>query len=86
MTHDPLCPFFYDHTAQELVRQTGNGCVYCQLIARVREDERRKGSGSDYADGFAYAIREVLSVLERFDDVDELPLMLAAIRAPLKEK
>jgi hypothetical protein len=60
-------------------------CVCVQLKA-AREDERRKGSGSDYADGFAYAIREVLSVLERFDDVDELPLMLAAIRAPLKEK
>lgn len=40
MTHDPLCPFFYDHTGRELVRQTGNRCVYCDLISRVRDDER----------------------------------------------
>ena len=37
-------------------------CVCVQLKA-AREDERRKNAGSDYADGFAYAIREVLSVL-----------------------
>ena len=40
MTHDPLCPFFYDHTGRELVRQTGNPCTYCKLIANVREDEQ----------------------------------------------
>lgn len=40
MTHDPMCPFFYDHTAQELVRQTGNPCIYCDLIARVRQQEQ----------------------------------------------
>ena len=42
MIHDPLCPFFYDQTGRELVRQTGNPCTYCDLIASVREDERRK--------------------------------------------
>ncbi len=42
MTHDPLCPFFYDHIGRELVRQTENPCTYCDLIARVREEERRK--------------------------------------------
>lgn len=42
MTHDQLCPFFYDHTGRELVRQTGNPCTYCKLIANVREDESTK--------------------------------------------
>jgi hypothetical protein len=42
MSHDPLCPFFNDHVGRELVRQTGNPCVYCDLIDRVREDEKER--------------------------------------------
>ena len=42
MNHDPLCPFFNDHTGRELVRQTKNPCVYCDLIARAREGEKER--------------------------------------------
>lgn len=58
MNHDPMCPFFYDHTGRELVRQTGNRCVYCDLIARVREDERKFGiapeDAAGWGEGYAY--------------------------------
>lgn len=74
--HDPLCPFFYDHTGQELVRQTGNGCVYCQLIARVREDERDCDAHGDTIryrcthyqqgrkDGYATALRDAVEAVK----------------------
>ena len=70
MIHDPLCPFFYDHTGRELVRQTGNPCTYCKLIANVREDERDKqyeAQSENWAKGYAAgldAAREAVVRLE----------------------
>lgn len=62
MTHDPLCPFFYDHTGRELVRQTGNPCTYCKLIANVREDERAAALN---------AAREVVATFEPLLDIEK---------------
>lgn len=67
MTHDPLCPFFYDQIGRELVRQTGNPCTYCDLIARVREDERTNEPPAwAYANGYDTALQDAIDAVNKF--------------------
>lgn len=81
MNHDPLCPFFYDHTGRELVRQTGNRCVYCDLISCVREDERQKTFDADWSEmgqlaavrlfrgqAYAAALRDAAEAVKAYAD------------------
>lgn len=72
MTHDALCPFFYDHIGRELVRQTGNPCTYCDLITSVREDERRQYSNYSNArntgrrDGYTAGLQDAIDAVNKF--------------------
>ena len=75
--HDPLCP--------ELWRwDDGQPCMFCALITRVREDERTNGDEGNPLNcthSYKKAIRDALEVIDRFDDSNEYPLIVAAIQA-----
>lgn len=87
-SHDPLCSWF-----QSTEFDTVIGCDDCDLIARVREDEREKCPGADYwfKQGLVVAMLRVQQCLswddEQVDD-DGFPRQViwqehavAAIRA-----
>ena len=65
MTHDPMCPMIWDPTPFD--------CGLCDLIARVREDERGYAKQTSTAimaydegrrDGYAAAMRDAVEAVK----------------------
>jgi len=75
MNHDPLCP--------ELWRwEDGQPCMFCALIARVREDMLRwpkvaevyiKGRDAGYKRGYEDAVSQYKALFELHKSLFELP-------------
>lgn len=64
MTHDPLCP-----VSALLERHTGVSVLSCQcnLIARVREDERTNEPPAwAYANGYDTALQDAIDAVNKF--------------------
>lgn len=65
MTHDPLCPWFGSTEFDTVI-----SCDDCDLIARVREDERKKYETYSNArkvgreQGYSAALRDAVTAIE----------------------
>jgi hypothetical protein len=70
MTHDPLCPNV-KHPDGCLCCEIGAPCIYCELIAKVREET------------FAAAVQRVEAQIKGWDikpDAPAIALIIAAIK------
>ena len=75
MTHDPMCPNIPERWDVEQSILWHAKC-YCDVIARVREDERDKGDlgliewGAErgYDDGYAAALRDAIEAVKTHAD------------------
>ena len=63
MTHDPLCPVARGHRMPD-----ATWCLWCDVIARVRADERKRGRGSQ-----ALANDRVVALADLRAKVEALP-------------
>lgn len=83
--HDLLCPN-YQGSCCPWMGDCSCQCD-CEFITQIREDERNKDLDYHYvaaqaeAEGQRIMLAKCFAVVEKFDDVDEIELIIADLRA-----